>query len=100
MVDIRRFENSDESPEKDEYPNTPWTKDIGDFALYSKVDGVIVERTTHRDHVLKLFNARLPESVTGRADKDILETVHIKREKNARQPEPAPVDQPQQASLF
>lgn len=60
-----------------------FAKDIGDWALYSMVDGQRVERTTHRDLVWKLFKARLPERITGRQD-DILERVHIKRAQSAK----------------
>lgn len=60
-----------------------FARDIGDFALYSMVDGQRIENTACRDHVWKLFGARLPERIAGRQD-DILERVHIKREKAAR----------------
>lgn len=153
MINIGQYENSDEIPEPNQYPNTPWTrgadkygaafdiaeddqesadihlwmlvgyslrydlveivedkrvvgrrklkwreafaserealawrafaKDIGDFELYSMVDGQRIERTKHRDRVWKLFKARLPEKVAGKPA-DMLETVHIKREKTAK----------------
>jgi len=85
-------------------------KDIGDWALYHVVDGKRVERTTYRDHVWKLFKARLPERVAGRQDGDILERVHSKREKAAERrgesywrkpPKSAPEpQQPAQEALF
>jgi hypothetical protein len=157
MIDISKYENSDDVPSKDQYPNTPWThqatlgqkynlaleipegeqesadtylwmcvghrlrydkaevwqdkrfigfrplkwreaferereaiawrafaRDIGAFELYSMVDGARIERTTNRDRVWKMYKARLPERVVGRQDKDILERVHIQREKNAK----------------
>jgi hypothetical protein len=59
-----------------------FAKDIGDFELYTMVDSQRVERTTHRDRVWKLFKARLPEKVAGKPA-DMLENVHIKREKAA-----------------
>lgn len=83
--------------------------DIGDdWGLYSMVNGERVERTKHRDHVWKLFGARLPDRIVGKPA-DILETVHIKREKAAKgrgesywrkghapKPEPEPI----QGGLF
>jgi hypothetical protein len=170
-INIREYENSEETPVSERYPRTPWmrevtngekynpafgiaeddqesadihlwmlvghrlrydpgnhlltwreafererealawialAKDIGDWALYYEQDGKRVERTTHRDHVLRLFGARLPERVAGRQDVDILERVHIKREKSAKQkgesywrkgPQPQ-VEQPKQETLF
>lgn len=153
VIDIQAYENCDEIPEPDQYPNTPWgrgadkysaafeipeddqeaadihlwmlvgyslrydyveitednrvighrklkwreafeserdrlawrafAKDIGDFELYSMVEGKRVERTTHRDRVWKLFKARLPEKIAGTPE-DILERVHKKREKSAK----------------
>jgi hypothetical protein len=60
-----------------------FAKDIGDYELYSEVNGQRVERTKHRDRVWQLFGARLPERVAGRKE-DILERVHIKRERSAK----------------
>lgn len=59
--------------------------EIGDnWGLYSLVDGERRERTVNRDHIAKLFNARLPERVTGKRGADILERVQIKRERAAK----------------
>jgi hypothetical protein len=184
MIDINAYENSEEIPEPDQYPNTAWApgpgrtdkygaafdiaeddqeradihlwmlvgyslrydvcqilednriigqrklkwreafeterealawrafaKDIGDFELYSTVDGKRIERTKHRDLVWKLFKARLPKRVAG-APNDILERAHIKREKSAKSkgesywrkghaPTPEqPQQQPAQEALF
>lgn len=60
-----------------------FAKDIGDFELYSMVEGERVERTKHRDYVWKLFKARLPERVAG-TSADILDRVHTKRAKAAK----------------
>lgn len=60
-----------------------FAKDIGDYELYSLVDGKRIERTTYRDRAWQLFKARLPDRVAGKPA-DILEQVHIKREKAAK----------------
>jgi len=191
VIDIHKYENSEEIPEPAEYPNTPWSggdrykgafeiaegnqesadtylwmlvgyslrydicevvengrvihcrklkwreafeherealawrafaKDIGtnregktcdirdDWGLYSVVDGKRVERTKHRDHVWKLFGARLPERVAGQPA-DMLEQVHRKREKSAKSrgesywrwghaPKPEQPEPPAQGALF
>jgi hypothetical protein len=69
--------------ERDALAWLAFAKDIGDFALYEVIDGQRVERTKHRDHVWNLFGARLPERIAGKPA-EILETVHIKREKAAK----------------
>lgn len=70
--------------ERDALAWRAFTKDIGDFELYSMVDGQRVERTTHRDRAWKLFKAQLPERIRVNKPTDILETVHIKRQKSAK----------------
>jgi hypothetical protein len=81
-----------------------------DWGFYRMVNGERVERTTHRDHIWKLFGARLPERITGKSA-DILERTHIKREKAAKgrgesywrkghAGQPEPQKEPSQGALF
>lgn len=81
-----------------------------DWGFYRIANGERVERTTHRDHVWKLFGARLPDRVAGKSA-DVLERAHIKREKSAKgkgesywrkghAPQPEQPQPPAQGALF
>lgn len=70
--------------EREELAWRALAKDIGDYELYAKVDDEVLERTTNRDFVWRTYKAALPEKATGWKGEDILERVHIKREKSAK----------------
>lgn len=70
--------------EREELAWLALAKDIGDFELYQRIDGKLIERTLHRDHVWTFYKAQLPERVRKGKQADILERVHIEREKKAR----------------
>lgn len=61
-----------------------FARDIGDWELYSKVEGELVERAENRVFVARFYKAALPERITGRKGADILERTHIRREKSAK----------------
>ena len=61
-----------------------FARDVGNGELYTMVDGCKVERTSSRDFVREMYGAELPERIRARKEADILEQVHLKREKAAK----------------
>jgi hypothetical protein len=95
--------------EREELAWRALAKDIGDFELYAKTDEGLIERAVHREFVARMYKAALPIGITGRKESDILERVHIRRERAAKVRgesywrkghQPEQVAEPAQGSLF